>query len=391
MPVTWRSEACDQGYDPESGAFIVRLTQSARHSINIYCEQPYTSPDGKRIAIMRSEDADPRFSRHDLYVADLGTYRIQLAQRDCRNYFSGTSAWSGILYYLTANNDLCRIDIATLERQIVWTNWPFPEEFMLQSVSPDQRYVVGAMPQANYKTAIIRVDLKEKSFETILEGEELFAAHLQYAPQPGADGKFQIMGLMHRGQKLNHQWHMVKFPTEHPGTCYYVIDNDGGNFRTFPSGQPILRGNSGHSAWVGDTGRIAFTGPYDQTTWKFFPEWPNGNFFTAAAGESKPRLFKSPEHRFNHVSVSKCGRYFVCDSYPKGIPGPIPIVIGNIETGKYRNVVTDCKASCGGPACSHPHPYLTADNKYVIYNADPYWIGQVFFARLAEGFLESLE
>src|ERR1044071_4679185 len=113
MPVTWRSEACDQGPDPESGAYMVRVTQAARHSINIYCEQPYSSPDGKRIAIMRSEDADPRFSPHDLYVVDLGTYRIQVVARDCRNYFSGTSAWSGILYYLTANNDLWRVDIAT--------------------------------------------------------------------------------------------------------------------------------------------------------------------------------------------------------------------------------------------------------------------------------------
>jgi len=31
-----------------------------------------------------------------------------------------------------------------------------------------------------------------------------------------------------------------------------------------------------------------------------------------------------------------------------------------------------------------------ADSKNVIYNADPYWIGQVFAARVPEGFLESL-
>ena len=383
MPVTWRSEACDQGYDPESGAFIVRLTQSARHSINIYGELPYTTPDGKRIAIMRSEDADPRFATHDLYVADLGTYRIQVADRNCQNYFIGTSGWSGLLYYLSADNHLLRLDLATLERQIVWNHWPFPREFMLQSVSPDQRFLVGAMPQASYETAVIRVDLQEKSWKVIREGPELFAAHLQYAPAPGPDGKHRLMGLMHRGKKINHQWHMLTYPTEHPGTCYYEIDNDGGSFRTFPSGPPVLRGNSGHSAWVGNTGRIAFTGP--------FAAEAGGNLFTAAAGDAKPRLFRSPEHRFNHVSVSKCGRYFVCDSYPKGIPGPVPLVIGNLQTGKYRAVVADCKASCGGPACSHPHAYLTADNQRVIYNADPYWIGQVFFARVPDEFWRSLE
>src|SRR5690606_25050457 len=102
MPVTWQSEACDQPPDPASGAMIVRLTQAARHSINIYQEQPYSSPDGNRVAIMRSEAADPRFAVHDLYVADLRTYRIQELDRHCRNYFIATSAWSGILYYLSA-------------------------------------------------------------------------------------------------------------------------------------------------------------------------------------------------------------------------------------------------------------------------------------------------
>jgi hypothetical protein len=36
MPVTWRSEACDQYPDPESGAKITRLTQAAKHSVNIH-------------------------------------------------------------------------------------------------------------------------------------------------------------------------------------------------------------------------------------------------------------------------------------------------------------------------------------------------------------------
>ena len=234
------------------------------------------------------------------------------------------------------------------------------------------------------------MDLKEKTWKTILERPELFSAHLQYAPKADASGNFQIMGLLHRGKKLNNQWHMMDVPTKHPGTGYYVVDNDGGNFREFPSGRPFVRSNNGHCAWVGNTGRIVFSVSWDQKTWQLDPRWPQGNLFTAAAGEEKPRVFHAPAHRFNHVSVSKCGRYFVCDSYPKGIPGPTVIVIGNIETGKYRNVISDCKASSGGPACSHAHAYLTADNKHVIYNADPYWIGQVFFARLADGFLESL-
>jgi hypothetical protein len=80
----------------------------------------------------------------------------------------------------------------------------------------------------------------------------------------------------------------------------------------------------------------------------------------------------------------------VCDSYRNGLPGHIELVIGNIETGKYRTLVSDCGAQGGGPACSHPHPYLTADNRNVIYNADPYQICHVHAARVPPGFLEAL-
>ncbi|HVF10043.1 MAG TPA: hypothetical protein VNA16_04530 [Abditibacteriaceae bacterium] len=395
MPVTWRSEACDQAPDPESGASIVRLTQAAKHSVNIYCEQPYTSPDGKRIAIMRSAEADPRLPPFDLYVADLDTLRIQPADRNAQSILVATVAWSGMIYYVSAANDLVRLDITTLEKQIVWTKWPFAPEFMLQSVSPDHRYVVGVLPQSNYDTALVRVDLKEKSWKVLLERPELFAGHLQYMPVPTADGKFPIMGLLHRGKKLNNYWHMVEYPTEHPGTCYYVVDNDGDNFRLFPSGPPLVRSNNGHSAWIAETGRIAFSVSWDQKAWQLDSRWPQGNLFTAAptgsmTSDEKPQVFHAPEHRFNHVSVSRCGQYFVCDSYPQGIPGPVPLVVGNFETGKYRNIVGDCKATCGGPACSHPHAYFTADNKHVIYNADPHLLGQVYAARVPENFLAGL-
>jgi hypothetical protein len=37
-----------------------------------------------------------------------------------------------------------------------------------------------------------------------------------------------------------------------------------------------------------------------------------------------------------------------------------------------------------------PHSCMTADKRHVIYNADPFLLGRVYFARLADGFLESL-
>jgi len=53
--------------------------------------------------------------------------------------------------------------------------------------------------------------------------------------------------------------------------------------------------------------------------------------------------------------------------------------------------VEDTEGAAGGNQCTHTHPYLTADNRYVIYNSELGGIPQVLAARLAPGFLESLE
>ena len=63
---------------------------------------------------------------------------------------------------------------------------------------------------------------------------------------------------------------------------------------------------------------------------------------------------------------------------------------GGFLTGKYRPLLMDSKATGGAAAVGHPHAYFTADNKHVIYNANPMMIGHVWAARIPEGFLESL-
>ncbi len=45
-----------EGVDPDSGALVFRLTSMPLWSHNIYCEQPYGSPDGKRVLIGRTHD-----------------------------------------------------------------------------------------------------------------------------------------------------------------------------------------------------------------------------------------------------------------------------------------------------------------------------------------------
>ena len=187
------------------------------------------------------------------------------------------------------------------------------------------------------------------------------------------------------------------------GTTLYVLDLDGKNKRYLPVGQPITAGATGHECFLGDTGRVLFSVGWkmpDLYNLTHDDRFPKGNIFTARPGDEKPTCFEAPEHFFNHVCASRCGKYFVADSYVGGgifsketraIRAPA-LVVGNLDTGKHRILVTDSKSSSGGNQCRHTHPYFTADTKTVIYNADPYHsTPQVFAARIPDGFLKSLD
>ncbi len=392
MPVLWKSEACDQPLDRETGVFSVRLTAAALHSINIYCEQPYTSPDGRRIAILRSPDPDPRLPPYELLVADVYSYRSTSVEKGAISNFVGTASWTGWIYYVTAAHELARVNIMTLEKQILWTRWPFSPDFVLPSVSADHQYLIGVQFTADHHSQIIRIDLHERAWKIIYEHNECLG-HLQFNPVPNAKNGLNnhILVQLNRRVGYNHMWEGKQVENPLGGATHFLIDADGGNRRPLPIGEPYTISSAGHCAWMAETGRICVASHWDFETWKLDPRWPQGNVFSVAAGEDAPKVFPCPDHRFNHVGVSRCGKYFVCDSYWKRIPGPIALVVGNLHTGKHRVLLSDCRASGGGPASGHPHAYFTADSKHVIYNADPYWIGQVFAARVPEGFLQSLD
>ena len=390
MAIRWLSEACDEYGDPDSGAAITRFTTAVTNQCNIYCEQPYTTPDGRRIAIIRSANADPRLPPFDLWVADVGTLKMAVIERDITSNFVGTAAWTGMIHYLSAQRQLICADLASGERRVVLDRWDLPESFVFQSVSPDQRYMVGCQCTGDFRTQIIRLDMQSGEARVIFEDDEMLG-HLQFNPVHGRD----VLVQHNRGMRCNDRGEVRYAEGHQASTTHFFIDIDGGNVRPLPVGPPCTATTTGHSNWVADSGAMAVNVHWQSGRSNVVSpldgRFPEGNLIIAAPGDEGPTVFAAPEHRFNHLNVSRCGRYFVADSYPAGLPGPVPLVVGNLETGKYRVLVSDCRATCGGAACSHPHPYLTADNGNVIYNADPYHVPHVYAARVSDEFLASLD
>jgi hypothetical protein len=398
MPIQWAHESCDLMDDPDSGARIIQLTSAAAVSNNIYGEQPYCSADGKRIIIARCQDFcfDEEGS---LLVHELDTLKITMAVRKSkgvRGVFN--NAWSGLLYYWTPERKLMRLSLETLEQKEVYAEEDPNAPLAASSVTPDQRYVLGMTTRLTGPGSpvfqIFHLDLVKKTRTVILEHPEICNPHLQYNPIHGR----QILVQNNRGWRLNPDGSIDRSQA-HKGTTLFVIDSDGRNLKPIPVGQPVTATCTGHECFVADTGKVFFSvacdrpDPYHQ---KHDARFPMGNLFIAAPGDEKPQCIDAPDHFCNHVSVSRCGRYFIADSqigpglFVNGALQPVSLIVGSLRTGKIRILVRNTFALGGGNQCTHTHPYLTTDNRYAIYNATP-GIAQVFAAKLPPGFLESLD
>lgn len=398
-PVAWAQESCDRYDDPVSGARIIQLTSAAAVSNNIYGEQPYCSPDGERIVIARCQDFcfDEEGS---LLVHDLTRLRITMVVKKMvgvRGVFN--NAWSGLMYYWTPERKLMRLSLMTLEQEEVYAEENPDVPLVGSSVSPDQRYLIGMAPRLQGPGApvfqIIRLDITTGERMVILEHPEICNPHLQFNPIHGK----QILVQNNRGVRMSADG-SLDYRTSEQGTTLFVIDSDGGNLQYLPVAPPITASSTGHECFVADTGKVLTSVgwiAHDDHHWTHDPRHPMGNIMVARPGDEKPAPFAMPEYVTNHVCVSKCGNYFVADAWRGGIFNagklqPCALVIGNLNTAKYRILVDNTMTSGGGNQCTHTHPYLTADNRHVIYNCDLYTgIPQVYAARLPEGFLASLD
>jgi len=83
--------------------------------------------------------------------------------------------------------------------------------------------------------------------------------------------------------------------------------------------------------------------------------------------------------------MSRCGRLLCCDDFQ----GDYRIVIGSVETGETA-VVCDSRSQPTRAQNTHPHPYLTPDLRWVIFNSNRTGFPHVHAARVPEGMVERL-
>jgi len=375
-PLPMRFESADWGTDPDSGAKVMRLTSAAGWSHNIYCEQPNASPDGRRGLVGRAYDP---FAGRQLLVADLQTRGLTLIEPDLPSEMVAHSSWSEWAYYPMRDGALRRVSLLTLQRQQVCPPGTFPPAVSLSSITPDDRWLLCDEAREAPGFRSFAFDLQTGERRILQESDDNRNSHMQ-ADLAGGRRLFQ---LIRNGR-----------------VPVLVQSLDGGEAVQLPIGEPWSAESSGHMAWVGATGKVAVALNWLRDEKRHDPRHPEGNLLIAAPGDEQPTVFPAPRHGFYHVSISRDGRYFVSDdfmdfrmdAFVSGRPGPIRIVVGNVQTGKSRILLRDCQNyGIAGTSRFEPDPYFTADNRYVIYNASPFGQMQVFAAEVSGEFLKSLD
>jgi Tol biopolymer transport system component len=348
--------------DAESGAEVYLIGPDERPADNIYGEQPYADPTSRRIAI--------RYYPHEgepggIEIVDLydGSRHEVLAEKPL---FPPFHAWGEYFYFRQRGENgqmlrRCRYDAPEQVKDIALLP-PERGRYSYGTVSPDHRYyAVAVRPEGADRSRVDLLNIATGQWRVLLDKETHHAKHEQFS----RDGRNRILIQLNEEPDWKH-------------VLLGEIDLSG-ELKLFPADEPHTLRPTGHEAWQGDRSSIFFSTKPD-------PEIST-NIWTGAVGDGAPTPVTGPDRRIGHVSVSADGRYWIGDTGEDGRP----LYVGSFASGKFKRAVFS-RTEYDGNQWAHAHPYMTADNRWLIFSArreggHP----QVYGAKLAEGWLDSLD
>ncbi len=360
-----------------TGAEIWQVTTDEFSHSNIYCEVPYCSSDSRRFVYQR---ANPKLAgnRTEFMVVELGTWKQH--RLDTALGVGGCAiSHDGLFCYLKRADDgevdLMRADLADGSIQRIYRLRDDVRIRSLGTVSTDRRYYAGGTKVDPGWTMfdILLVDL-EKGEQKILDRDPfILNPHPQFEP-----GKGKTLMIQHnRGGKYSADGKRERLVGPEGATLYLLSVPDGKRTE-LQVGTPYTTPCTGHEAWIGSTQEMLLTVSARDD---YAPE--KGNLLGVRAGS--PARVVAKGYRFAHVGTSRCGRLFSCDDFQ----GTYKVVIGSNETGKTA-VVCETKSSPTRSQNTHPHPYLTPDLKWVIFNSNRSGFPHIYAASVPEGMVDEL-
>lgn len=345
--------------DPDSGAQVYLLGGDERPADNIYGEQPYGDSTGRWIAVRYYAKGK---APGGISIVDLtdGSRRDVLVGAPP---FPAFHAWGEYLYYHQTVDGALMLRRCHYESMQTEDIAPLPTEmgrFSYGTVSPDQRYyAVSVQVQQGEPSKVYLLDLRSGAWSLLLDKPGYHAKHEQFS----RDGRNRVLIQLNQIPDVKQ-------------VLLGELDVTGQE-RLFPADRPHTPRPTGHEAWIGTSARIFYSTATDPGS--------AGNVWSAKVGDDGAELVHSGGKRFGHVSVSRCGRYWVGDTGEEGIP----VYIGSFSSGTCKRAAFS-RTVYSGKQWDHAHPYLTADSGWLIFSSSRNGHAQVYGAKLAAGWLETL-
>ncbi|MCS7305362.1 MAG: oligogalacturonate lyase family protein [Thermoguttaceae bacterium] len=358
----------------------IQVSKEDLGNSNIYCEVPYCSSDSRYFVYARrnpnrgSGSPKERANGTELVAVELGSWKQE--RLDVAASITGLAVSAkGIFYYLQRTGEgqlqLMRVDINRGQPQPVYARKDQRWIHSLGTVSYDERYYAGGVVVGEgwKRFGIVVVDLEKGTEAVIDEDPYILNPHPQFDPGP----RYRLMIQQNRGGQYSPDGKLQRLVGQEGATLYLLSVPDGKR-TTLQVGTPYTTPCTGHEAWIGTSGQMILT---VSATGQYAPD-QNGNLLTVAAGEPA-KVLGVKGFVFNHVGVSRCGRLFSCDDWRP----PYRIVIGSTKTGQSA-VVCASETKPQAAQNTHPHPYLTPDLKWVIFNSNRTGVPHVYAAPVPE-------
>lgn len=349
--------------DPDTGLDVVQLTNEPVPTDPIYGEQPFGSKDARRLVVRHQGEGVSGLSVIDL--ADGATLRVETKLPG--GVSPAFHAWGDAFFYQRRDGDrlvLCRAAFGDPRPEPVCELVGPQRGLSYGTVSQDERWYASVEMDAgdDARSNLWLWDLRTGEGRVILESEGYFCKHEQFS----LDGTNRLM------LQCNFAGN------DDVGLGIFDVESDAPAMRWLAaSGEHTLR-PSGHEAWLPGTDKVFFSTRMDEAR--------NGNLWLVGVEDEQPEAVVNNHSYVGHVAVSRCAQYWIGDGYHE--PGT-PMYMGMFGHRKYRRAF-DTHTGFRGKQVDHTHPYLTADNRWLVFGSSRTGRTQVYAARLTQEFLASL-
>ncbi|MBI2190891.1 MAG: PD40 domain-containing protein [Planctomycetes bacterium] len=414
-------DECRTPASPEDLQVVQVTSDPQRVSHAYYLDCPSWTRDS-RYFVFRREASDDGLTKPEAWICDV---RDGFSIRPICKFEGGVGSWDvpdGMSYgaVLSPGGDCAyhllraadrvevrRVDLDTLRQEAI-ASAPVPLVCRgAFSISADGERVLMGNFLGDGKTegapwGAYIFDVRKGAYNIIEFGNGYRNMHCQYSHNPLPPYSHDIL-LNHEHVKLSDgswltppdgSWRWKDLPPtiDNLGSAYSVVRDDGANWRMIPVGRAPAMTNGGHNTWRGQEYSVV-TSAYNHLPGRWraplleaapMPvEQAEDPYLGQTRAGSKcvdltRRLARADSC---HFGFDESGRRFVSDSDGYAIPQYSFLFVGTYVEPVGENPFVRTRylllprtswrwKGAGGDQASHPHPYLSPDGKYVVFQSD---------------------